>query len=166
MSYYNEISEGYEELHREEQENKLKLIKKELSPIAQDTRLLDVGCGTGVTSQFECIIYGADPAIKLLEKAKNKQKPDFLICAEAENLPFKDGSFDMVISVTAIQNFHDINKGLDEMKRVAKPEAIFALSFLKRSEKKETITKSIKKRFKAEKFLEEDKDLIFFCKKL
>ena len=32
MTYYNEISEGYEELHKEEQLKKIELIKKFLKP--------------------------------------------------------------------------------------------------------------------------------------
>ena len=86
------------------------------------------------------------------------------MCAEAENLPFKDSSFDVVISITAIQNFHDIEKGLKEIRRVGKDR--FVLSFLKRSPKKDIITKNIKKLFKVVKEIEEEKDIIFIAKKV
>ncbi|MFC1732014.1 class I SAM-dependent methyltransferase [candidate division KSB1 bacterium] len=158
-SYYNEISSGYEELHREEQEKKLVIIKKELGRLNKNTLLLDVGCGTGITSDFDCVVYGVDPAQKLLDKAG--KKPDFRICAEAENMPFEDNKFDIVISVTAIQNFHDIGKGLDEIKRVGKEK--FVLSFLKKSGKKDLILEEIKKKFDVKKEIEEEKDVILFC---
>lgn len=162
--YYDKISSGYEELHREEQENKLSIIKKELDGrINRNALLLDVGCGTGITSDFDCIVFGADPAIKLLQKSLKKKKPDFRVCAEAEHLPFKDRSFDAVVSVTALQNFHDIEQGLDEIKRVGKKDCVFALSFLKKSDKKEIILKEIKERFDVWKEIEEDKDMILFC---
>src|SRR3989338_5642321 len=69
--YYNSISEGYEELHREEQEKKLAIIKQKLQITSED-RLLDVGCGTGITSQFDCKVTGVDPAKRLIEKAMKK----------------------------------------------------------------------------------------------
>ncbi len=163
-TYYDSISEGYEELHKDEQEAKLRLIKANISVKASD-KLLDVGCGTGITSQFSeygCFVVGADPSIKLLQKAeKNGLKNR--VCAEAEHLPFKDDSFDIVISVTAIQNFHDIEKSLKEIRRVGKDR--FALSFLKRSSKKDIITENIKKLFKVVKEIEEEKDIIFIAKR-
>lgn len=162
MGYYNQISSGYEELHKEEQEKKLELIKRDIT-IKKDFLLLDIGCGTGITSDFDCTVFGADPAIKLLGKSKNRKKPDFRICAEAEHLPFREKSFDAVVSVTALQNFHDIGKGLDEMRRAGKENCVFVMSFLKRSGKKEVILKEIRKRFDIKEEVEEEKDIILFC---
>ena len=166
-NYYDNITSGYEELHKEEQEKKLAIIKKALQgKIKKSSRLLDVGCGTGITSDFDCVVFGADPAMKLLQRSVSKpmKKPDFPVCAEAEHLPFKDWIFDVVISVTALQNFHDVGKGLDEMKRVGKKDCVFALSFLKRSGKKWVILKEIKERFEIKDEVEEEKDIILICK--
>lgn len=155
MNYYNKISEGYEELHKEEQLKKLDIISKHLKPKKTNV-LLDVGCGTGITTErWSCVKVGVDPAVKLLKKAKGA----FYINAEAEHLPFKDKSFDTVISITAIQNFYDMGKGLKEIKRVGKKR--FVLSALKKSEKIEKIKEIIEKNFKVKKRIEEDKDFIF-----
>ncbi|MFO8016987.1 MAG: class I SAM-dependent methyltransferase [Candidatus Woesearchaeota archaeon] len=169
-TYYDQISEGYEELHREEQEKKLELIKERLRP-EKEAKLLDAGCGTGLTSQFGCVVFGADPAIKLLRKSLSirsegygREKPDHLVCAEAEHLPFRDDSFDYVVSVTAIQNFRDIRKGLEEMRRVGKKDCAYALSFLKKSPKKGLIMAEIKELFSITSRIEEDKDIILFCR--
>jgi len=156
MNYYNKISEGYEELHREEQLKKLELIVDYLRPKKTDF-LLDVGCGTGITTErWGCIKIGADPAVKLLKKAK---KGVFYINAEAEHLPFKDKGFDVVISITAIQNFYDVKKGIAEIKRVGKKR--FVLSALKKSKKIGKIKEIIEKNFKVKEIIEEDKDFIF-----
>ena len=163
MTYYDEISEGYEELHKEEQLKKVALIKKHLK-VNPDDKLLDVGCGTGLTTeQWQCKRYGADPAPRLLARARQKDSIIYTL-APAEQLPFKDNEFDIVISITAIQNFQDIEKGLKEIKRVGKDR--FVLSFLKKSNKKDIIDKLIRKLFKVNNVIEEEKDLIYLIKPL
>ena len=107
MGYYDEISEGYEELHKEEQLKKVRLISKHLD-VKKEDRLLDVGCGTGLTTEpWNCKRYGIDPAYKLLEKARNRNEIEYML-AKAEDIPYADDHFDIVISITAIQNFEDI----------------------------------------------------------
>ena len=159
MNYYNSISGSYNKLHREEQLSKIRLIKDNLK-IKKSDFLLDVGCGTGIfAEEFNCIKIGVDPAINLLNQGKNA----FYIQACAENLPFKDNSFDFVISVTAIHNFKNLRKGLEEIKRISKKDV--ALSILKRSSKLDEIKNNIKGLFKIIKIIDEDKDLIFFAKR-
>lgn len=164
--YYNSISEGYEELHKAEQEKKIEIIKKQLPKffkIKKMHTLLDVGCGTGITTiPWNCKTTGLDPAKKLLEKAHNKDKINY-INATAENIPFKNNEFNIITSITAIQNFQDIDKGLDEIKRVGKD--FFILSFLKKSQKHELINNLIHKRFNIIFKIEEKKDMIYFCTK-
>ena len=158
MTYYDDISEGYEELHKEEQMKKVELIKQFLKPNPDD-KLLDVGCGTGLTTEpWDCMRYGVDPAKKLIERAMQKEEIEYKV-APAEDIPFPDDYFDYVISITAIQNFKNIEKGLDEIKRVGKKR--FVLSALKRSAKIKMIKKEIEKRFDVKKVIEEEKDLIF-----
>ena len=70
MNYYNEISEGYDELHGEEQVNKAKIIADKLA-LDKNDKLLDVGCGNGVCLDlFKCDVTGVDPSEKLLEQYK------------------------------------------------------------------------------------------------
>jgi demethylmenaquinone methyltransferase/2-methoxy-6-polyprenyl-1,4-benzoquinol methylase len=160
QNYYDEIAQGYEELHREEQLKKIEIIKKILK-LKKTDKLLDVGCGTGLTTEpWNCSRYGIDPSKKLLERARQKNKIEYKQ-AQAEDIPYPDRFFDIVISITAIQNFQDIEKGLKEIKRVGKDG--FVLSFLKRSPKKEFIEKKIKELFFVKNVVEEEKDIIFFC---
>lgn len=169
-NYYNSISKGYDELHGEEQLKKLELIGKEIqtNPRLKDFikptyKLLDVGCGTGISTAFFKVKekFGIDPSRELIKIAiKNYPTIKFNV-GTAEQISFKDKQFDTVISLTAIQNFDDLEKGLSEMKRVGKR---YILTFLKKSPKHEKIEELIEKKFDIIKRIEEDKDVIYFCK--
>lgn len=165
MGYYDDIAEGYHELYHEEQLKKLNKIKSMLAKycisINPSTTLLDVGCGIGISTDFwGCDATGIDPAVKLIDI--NKDSKSKFVQASAEKIPFPDKSFDIVTSITAIHNFDDVEKGLEEIARVGKDFFIF--SVLKKSEKLEMIKDLIRKYFKVIGEEQEDKDLIFFAK--
>jgi ubiquinone/menaquinone biosynthesis C-methylase UbiE len=152
---YKYISKSYNELHEEEQLKKITILKKYLK-INEKTTLLDVGCGTGIsTFNFHCKVKGIDPSKEMISIAKNKK----LIQGYAEKLPFKDKSFDIVVSVTAIHNFKDPEKGLDEINRVAKKQ--IAITLLKKSNNYKKIKDLIYKKLKNIKEIDEEKDTIF-----
>ena len=158
MDYYNSIAQGYEELYGEEQLNKLRIIKRNII-ISRNTTILDVGCGTGISSSFGCFVAGIDPSDKLLRRNNNPLR----VIGIAESLPFKDGSFDYVISVTSMHNFNDMHRSISEIKRVGRKNFIF--SILRKSADFEAIARIIGDNFKVNEIIEEDKDLIFFCGK-
>lgn len=160
MSYYDEISEGYNELHKEEQLKKVKIILSKLK-LKKTDKLLDVGCGTGFyLDLFDCDVTGIDPSERLLEKYHGQHQ---VILGSAENLDFPDNSFDIVMSITAIHNFEDIERGLKEIERVGKDKFVF--SILKRSLKLELIEKLINEIFSVNEIIGEEKDFLFFCSK-
>ena len=159
MSYYDEIAEGYEELHKEEQLKKLSLIKENMT---MGNSILDVGCGTGF-----CLDeikanrkVGIDPSKGLIEIGKKQVRNVFV--GSAENIPFQKEEFETVISLTAAHHF-DIKKGFNEIDRVCKGN--FAFSVLKRSSKLDEIERVVNKLFNVIKKIEEDKDIIFICEK-
>ena len=156
MNFYKLIAKGYNELYRQEQKIKLNIIKENLK-IKNTDLLLDIGCGAGLSSDFNCKVIGIDPSIELLQQNKEKHK----ILAKAENIPFKDKVFDKVISVTSMHNFNNINKSINEIKRVGKKD--FAFSILKKSSRFDYIEKIIKKRFNLRKIIDGKKDWIFIC---
>jgi demethylmenaquinone methyltransferase / 2-methoxy-6-polyprenyl-1,4-benzoquinol methylase len=53
---------------------------------------------------------------------KNLAEKVELMLADAENLPFADDSFDVVLSGFGVRNFTDLRKGMNEAKRVLKNE--------------------------------------------
>lgn len=159
MNYYNEIASGYDELHKEEQLQKLAVIK-DSGIVREDDVLLDVGCGTGFSLDYFMVkeAHGIDPAAKLA--AQYAGSHDIQVAA-AESIPYEDDAFDVVISVTAMQNFSDLKKGLEEICRVGKDR--FALTILKRSTKVDLARQLMSQIFADLRIreLEEERDSIF-----
>jgi SAM-dependent methyltransferase len=94
-------------------------------------RVLDVGCGTGYTTRgilkranvAEAIGLDMTP-VQLGRASKNLRSSRARVSlyrGDVENLPFRDQSFDAVVSVGAIEYFPNPQKALKEMARVAKP---------------------------------------------
>ena len=155
MTYYDSIAKGYTELHKDEQLKKIQLIKDNLV-LGKEDLLLDVGCGP-YFADFECTVVGIDPSIELLKQTK------IPVCqAIAEALPFKDNSFDVIVSITALQNFEDLDKALDEIKRVGKER--FVITFLQKAAKKDLFLDKINEYFKIYKVIMEEKDIILFLR--
>ncbi|MEM4240213.1 MAG: methyltransferase domain-containing protein [Candidatus Woesearchaeota archaeon] len=158
MHYYAQIAQGYEELHKEEQLGKLKVVLERVQYQKTD-KVLDVGCGTGLSSLlFRCQKFGIDPAFELLEQAKARMP---VVQGTAEDLPFSDNAFDIVICLTALHNFTDPQRALLEMKRVCTGK--FAISILKRAKEFDNLLKLVSKTFKVREMLEDPKDFILFC---
>ena len=162
MDFYNLIAKRYDELYGEEQELKNRIIKENLK-IKNSDLLLDVGCGTGLLD-FNCNVIGLDPSLDLLMQNNPLDHIENKIVARAENIPFKDNSFDKVISVTSMHNFDSIGKGIQEIKRVGKNE--FAFSILKKTKNFDLIEKEIKNNFNIRKIIDGKKDWIFICSKI
>lgn len=152
---YKQIAKSYNELHKEEQLAKLKIIKKHLKIIPP---LLDIGCGTGISTDFFKVKSTGIDNCKEMIKQGNKN----LIKADAEKLPFKDKSFNTIISVTAFHNFKNMEKALKEVIRVSKNNNI-CITFLKKSKKLDQFRKILNKYFQY-KEIEENKDIIFLIK--
>lgn len=166
QDYYNGISQGYDELYKEEQLDKLNFIKNNFDSkfkISLDDSLLDVGCGTGVSTDFfKCVVKkGFDPASKMIDVAiSNYDDCEFKV-GFVEEIPFSE-KFDVVISLTAAQNFSDVSKGFLEIRRVCNDRLI--VTFLKNSSKKDEIINAITENFNVYRTLEHSKDLVVFAK--
>lgn len=167
MDYYSSIAPGYDALYGEEQDEKLRefLAKTPLSDKALDNgMILDVGCGTARSKQFfpHMSWRGIEPAQGLIDHAPQDAKP-LITTGGGESLPYPNDSFDIVLSLTALQNFDDPNAGLQEMNRVVKPDGIIVLSFLKKSEKKTVLARMVDENLHVMSAWESAKDMMFIC---
>ena len=111
----------------------------ELCRIDESKYVLDVGCGVGITpcylaKKYGCKVVGIDNFDKMIdwsnERAKRKgvvDKVEFRV-ADAEDLPFDDGLFDVVISEATLTFVEDKQKVVNECARVTKPGGYVGLS--------------------------------------
>lgn len=91
-------------------------------------RILDLGCGTGTLLQHllhvvpEAEIVGLDPSAEMLSVARQKlPKSVDLRVGSADNIPFPNESFDLVISTNSFHYFRRPAQAIQEAKRVLKP---------------------------------------------
>lgn len=96
--------------------------------------ILDYGCGEGVLSVLMAKqgfnVVGMDisiPNIKMAKfMAKEKNLTIDFVNGDGENLPFEDKSFDLVVASHVVEHLPNLERGLDEIKRVS-DKAIIAV---------------------------------------
>jgi len=103
-------------------------IRKELVGKASG-RVLEIGAGTGINFPFYQNVEHVDaiePNPFMIEKAKKKLRPSVSVryhTQSAENLDFPNMTFDSVVATLVLSSIPDPVAALNEIKRVAKPNA-------------------------------------------
>jgi ubiquinone/menaquinone biosynthesis C-methylase UbiE len=112
--------------------NALQIVSEELCEtvnLCQDERVLDVAAGNFHASLAAarrwCEVTATDYVGGLLERARERALADGLRMnfkeADAENLPFADGSFDVVVSTFGVMFTPDQDRAASELMRVCRP---------------------------------------------
>jgi ubiquinone/menaquinone biosynthesis C-methylase UbiE len=98
-------------------------------------RVLDVGCGTGVLlarllqRQPDARVAGVDLSAGMLAEARRRLPEGVpLLVADAEGVPFADGSFDAVVSASSFHFWPRPDRGLAEIRRILRPRGRLVLT--------------------------------------
>jgi ubiquinone/menaquinone biosynthesis C-methylase UbiE len=135
---YDSTAHLYDRRYAEEQTAKIEAALESVN-VEKHGMILDAGCGTGLlfkhfANKAEALI-GLDISRRILIQAKKceRQLSDaHLIWGDADNMPLKEDVFDYVFAVTLIQNTPNPIKTLNEIKRVAKTDAVVVITGLKK----------------------------------
>jgi SAM-dependent methyltransferase len=114
----------------------------EVTSAGAGTRLLDVGCGSGLMMALAgrrgAAVTGIDVAPGLLTVASGRLPDAELWLADMERLPFPDESFDVIVGVNSFQFAGDPLGALREAARVCRPGGAVAVSTFAEPERSES----------------------------
>jgi ubiquinone/menaquinone biosynthesis C-methylase UbiE len=111
------------------------LILDLLKPVPGEM-VLDAGCGTGVFTHdilfSGSLVTGLDISFPMLRRAREKsgRYPFSPIMGDISTVPFRDGSFDKVVSITAIEFIKNAKGAVAELFRVTKKGGVIVVANL------------------------------------
>jgi ubiquinone/menaquinone biosynthesis C-methylase UbiE len=124
--YYDLATKAYALLKNGNERNRL-MQYLSLLEIQDGDKVIEISIGTGRNIKYlnpKAEYFGVDISLGMLKRCQKKMKrlkrEITLIQAEAESLPIKDESFDMVFSAGGFNFFNDPGKAVLEMLRIAK----------------------------------------------
>lgn len=128
--YRNLFSDYSDELFAKSAELQVGRFKQWRLPI-HGAVCLDVGCGGGRTlvalkKLGAREVYGIDIDKELVDLARRRSGAQVAV-GTALSLPYKDTMFDVVICSGVLHHTSDIQRGIDEIRRVLKPHGTFYL---------------------------------------
>ena len=103
----------------------------------QPTSILDIGTGTGrslqgLQSRFpDCRPIACDIALSMLTRCRQKmdeQQSSYMVCNDAEQLPFADAAFDLIFSSSTFQWCENLYQLFSECKRVLRVNGVLIFS--------------------------------------
>ena len=104
----------------------------EVAGVSDGDRVVDIGCGPGSAvrqaARRGARVTGVDPSSAMLRVARAfTRHATGIEWAEgtAENVPVPDGSATVVWSLATVHHWHDLDAGLDEVRRVLRPAGRF-----------------------------------------
>ncbi len=111
--------------------------------LSKESSILDIGCAKGfmlydfINKIPTLKIKGIDISKYAIENSIEEIKPN-LVLGDAKKLPFKDNSFDLVISINTIHNLNetDCSKALKEIERVSKKNSFLTVDAYKDEKEK------------------------------
>jgi len=132
MRFYDATASSYEELYGKEQEAKYDAALKAIgsTPLGN---VLDVGCGPAIflrrTVPISTLRVGVDVSHRMLVNARGIDASSIhLLCADADFLPLRGGTFDSAFAFTVLQNMPNPTLTLREMLRVVRPEGVIVIT--------------------------------------
>lgn len=111
---YNKIGIGY----AHQRTTAPKIAARIHGKLGKPKTLLNVGAGTGSYEPVDCHVVAIEPSQEMIDQRSPDAAP--VIFGTAENIPFADKQFDTAMAILTVHHWTDLDKGLAEMRRVAR----------------------------------------------
>jgi SAM-dependent methyltransferase len=134
-SYYDDFSRRYDAPRSYGYHALIDRLELEtILPFARQSRVLEVGCGTGLIleqlAQVAASAWGLDVSPGMAMRAKERGLN--VVLGSATRIPFADGTFDAACSFKVFAHVPDVNLALSEILRVVRPGGVVAVDFYNR----------------------------------
>jgi ubiquinone/menaquinone biosynthesis C-methylase UbiE len=137
---YDSSAEIYDQRYHSIQLQKYEEIIKRTNNLTKKY-VLDLGCGTGLLVHFLNLaidqkpkwIVGLDLSYRMVQEAKKRNPSQSFVVADSDELPFREETFDTIISVTHLQNLPEPIKSLQEIARTSKVQTTIFISILRKT---------------------------------
>lgn len=118
MALYDTIGRRYEQVRGEDP-----LIAAQiLEALGASSSVVNVGAGTGAYEPRDRGVVAVEPSEVMIRQRPAAAAPVVRGCGTS--LPFADGSFDAALAVLTIHHWSDLERGLAELRRVARERVV------------------------------------------
>jgi ubiquinone/menaquinone biosynthesis C-methylase UbiE len=127
LEVFEKLTERYEEWF---EKNRLAYLSelKGVKSLLPGGRGIEIGVGTGRFAKPLGIEFGIDPSISMLKVARRRKIN--VIGGIGEHLPIIDNSFDFALITTTLCFLKDVEKTLNEIKRILREKGYIILAFI------------------------------------
>lgn len=142
---YSQIAEYYDEL-RPPMADMWLLRIIEYGKINKESRVLEIGCGTGryalpMSALKNATSYSLDNSVKMLRKAveKDKERKNRWVLGDAHKLPFRSNCFDCIYMTLVLHHIEDKAVAFEEIYRTLKSRGTCVIMTKSHSQLKESV---------------------------
>jgi SAM-dependent methyltransferase len=118
MTRYDTIGRTYASTRRADP----RIAAQITAALGDARRVVNVGAGTGSYEPDDRLVVAGDPSMTMLRQRAAHAGPAVQLVAEA--LPFPDAAFDAAFATLTLHHWLDVERGLQEMARVASRQVI------------------------------------------
>ncbi|HEX5046393.1 MAG TPA: class I SAM-dependent methyltransferase [Gammaproteobacteria bacterium] len=118
QALYDRIGVGYAALRRPD----ARLAARIDAALGECRSVLNVGAGAGSYEPADRLVVAVEPSAEMIRQRPGGAAP--VVQASANELPFRDRSFDAALAILTVHHWPRRDRGLAEMRRVARERVV------------------------------------------
>jgi SAM-dependent methyltransferase len=118
VSLYDSIGHGYRRLRQQDP----RIAQRIFAALGRAASVVNVGAGTGSYEPRDRKLVAVEPSRVMLRQRGRGAAP--AVQASANDLPFRDESFDAALAVLTLHHWPDLARGLQELRRAARRRTV------------------------------------------